>query len=261
MGSWRYANCGLINFANAATCRRCGLPLQNNPAANRPGQYPANPATGYVANYPPSALPPHTPPQNPSGPQSDYSQTPTYGAQPLYAYQSPYPQTPLMQSGGVWRDHNNTLVMHKQAFLPDRCVKCNAPTNGSYIHRKLSWINPAWYVLVFAGWLVFLIVYLIIRKTAEVDLGLCDRHRTSRRNGIAAGWLIALAGIGAVVLGISSELIGLFFLGLLGFLGGLIYGIYAASLINVSKMDDHYIWIKRVDKGFVGSFPPVGGYY
>lgn len=263
MDSWKCANCGLINFASTATCRRCALPMQNNDTATRPGQPAFNPASqpGLAANYPPPPTPSPMPSRNPNPQQTDYSQTPSYGEQPLYAYQSPYPQTPFIQNGGVWRDQNNVLVMQKQAFLPDRCVKCNAPTDGSYIHRKLSWINPGWYLLVFAGWLIFLIVYLIIRKTAEVDLGLCEKHRAKRRTAILIGWVIAIAGIASIVAAINAELIGLFFLGLLAIIGGLIYGMYAASIINVAKMDDHYIWIKRVDKDFVDSFPPLGSYY
>ncbi len=46
------------------------------------------------------------------------------------------------QPSGVWR-RGNTLIMHKDAPLPDRCIKCNIATNGSYIRRRLSWHHPA----------------------------------------------------------------------------------------------------------------------
>jgi hypothetical protein len=252
MVSWKCVNCGLVNYVNAATCRRCALPVQNNYLVSSPNPLPVPPPqTAFAPGYPQSSAP--LPMPNPQ--QENYSRTPAYGEQPLYAYQSPYSHPPLNQTGGVWRDHNNLLVIHKNAFLPDRCVKCNAPTNGAYLHRKLSWINPAWYLLVFAGWLIFLIVYLIIRKTAEVDLGLCDTHRTKRRTEIVIGWFITLAGVVSMVLGLSSDILGLFFLGLLAIIGSIIYVSYAASLITVSRMDDHYVWIKRVNKDFVDSFP------
>jgi hypothetical protein len=202
--------------------------------------------------------------QNPSQPyadyaQTDYSQAPSYGAPSMGAYQSSYPGGYGGQGAGVWRE-GDKLVMHKQAVLPDRCVKCNAPTNNEYLHRKLTWLHPAWLLLILASWLIYLIVYLVIRKKAEVDLGLCEQHRANRRAAITVGWVTALLGIGCFILAISSDTPGFIFLGILLFLFGLIFGSYAANVVSVTKMDDNYIWIKRVHRDYLANFPTTGGF-
>jgi hypothetical protein len=186
--------------------------------------------------------------------QTDYSRMPAYGAPAMGGYQPFY----TGQSSGVWRE-GDKLVMHKQAFLPDRCVKCNAPTNNEYLTRKLSWLHPAWLLLILASWLIYLIVYLAIRKKADVALGLCEQHRNNRKNAIAIGWVSALLGIGCFVLAIANEQFGFVFLGILLFLFGVIFGSFAASVVSVSKMDDNYIWMKRVSKDYLANFPTSGG--
>jgi hypothetical protein len=116
----------------------------------------------------------------------------------LNPYAAPQFGGPLPHSaeanGGVWRD-GIVLVMHKQAVLPDRCVKCNESVNGLRLKRKLSWHHPALYLMIFfPGLLFYAIVALIVRKTARIDVGICERHRSRRRIGIAVAWLIALLG-------------------------------------------------------------------
>ena len=59
---------------------------------------------------------------------------------------------------GVWRD-GDILVMHKEAVLPDRCIKCNAPCNGYRLKRNLSWHRPAWFLLIFISLWIYLIVF------------------------------------------------------------------------------------------------------
>ena len=56
-----------------------------------------------------------------------------------------YVMPPPPSFGGVWRDQS-TLVMTKDATLPDYCVKCDAPANGFRLKRNLSWHEPALYL-------------------------------------------------------------------------------------------------------------------
>jgi hypothetical protein len=53
------------------------------------------------------------------------------------------PDAEIVQAtGGTWRE-GKTLVMWKEAVLPDRCIRCNAPANGRRLIRKLNWHEPA----------------------------------------------------------------------------------------------------------------------
>jgi hypothetical protein len=224
----------------------------------QPANGVAQPAAPYANPMPPAAGYPQNPGYHvPS--QPDYSQAPSYGAPSAGSYQPSLQMMNNWNQAGVWRE-GDKLVMHRRAALPDRCIKCNVPTNGSYLHRKLSWIHPLWGLLILASWIIYLVIYYALRKTAEVDLGLCEEHRASRRTGITVGWLMVALGIGAFVFAIVGEALAFLFIGILLLLGGLIWASYAAAVISVTKMDDQYIWMKRVNKDYLAGFPPAGGY-
>jgi len=46
---------------------------------------------------------------------------------------------------GVWRS-GSLLVMHRNARLPDRCVKTNSAENVRRLKRNLSWHHPGLYL-------------------------------------------------------------------------------------------------------------------
>jgi len=64
-----------------------------------------------------------------------------------------YVLPPPPSMAGVWRD-NKTLVMTKDALLPDQCVKCNAPAHGFKLKRKLTWHHPALYLIILVAWII-----------------------------------------------------------------------------------------------------------
>lgn len=74
-----------------------------------------------------------------------------------------------------------------------------APANGQRLKRSLSWHHPALFLVVLAGLLVYVIVALIVRQTAKIEVGICDTHRRRRLVAIAAGWLVFLSGVGIFI--------------------------------------------------------------
>lgn len=95
----------------------------------------------------------------------------------------------------MWRS-GKKLVVPKGMTLPDRCVKCNAPTEGPGLVRNLLW-HPAWiYLLLFFNLLVYLVVAMVVGKRAKVTIGLCNPHRRKRRNAIIAFWSIFAGSLG-----------------------------------------------------------------
>jgi quinol-cytochrome oxidoreductase complex cytochrome b subunit len=160
---------------------------------------------------------------------------------------------------GVW-SYGPILVMTKTAELPDFCLKCNQPTGGWKIKRKLTWHNPYWYLLILFNLLIYAIVAVIVRQTAKVNIPLCERHRRRRRWAIAWGWLLALAGIGAIVWGASrpeTELSGLLvMIGIVAILVGLVGGIVGSQVASVDKIDKRYVWLKKVPVGLLAKLPP-----
>jgi hypothetical protein len=150
----------------------------------------------------------------------------------------------------IWR-HGSTVVVPKEAVLPDRCVKCNAPTSFK-LYRKLYWHPSGYYFLLFVNVLVYLIVAILIRKKAAAHVGLCDRHRALRMAGFWVGWGGALLTLGSCTAGVATDQEGLLLLGFLGFFPAILTGALWARVVVPYKIDDHYAWL-RVGKPFLES--------
>jgi hypothetical protein len=129
--SLKCAQCGLVNFATDTSCKRCGQPLAQNAGVASSSPQGIVLEDGYVLPPPPSVG---------------------------------------MPGSGVWRDQSK-MVVSKGALLADRCVKCNAPATGPRLKKKLSWHHPAIFILIFVALLIYLIVAMILRKTAVLELG------------------------------------------------------------------------------------------
>src|SRR5689334_10194557 len=155
MASRTCPTCGLAVPADSRFCRNCGTSLAASTGAV---DAPAPP--------PPYDLP-----------QPGYGAPPAAGMSPLPAYGGPpaINASASWSSDGVWRQ-NDGLVMHRAATLPDRCIKCNRPANGRVLTKRFAWHHPAWYLLIFAGLLIYAIAALIVRKQVVLHLPLCDEH-------------------------------------------------------------------------------------
>ncbi|MBL8889055.1 MAG: hypothetical protein JNL67_03695 [Planctomycetaceae bacterium] len=186
-------------------------------------------------------------------------QTPVATPPPFPAYAGP-PVAGL--DGGLWRE-GNLLVMDKRATLPPRCVKSNVPTNRT-LKRSLSWHHPAVFITILAGLLIYVIIALIVRKTATIHIGLSDDWFAKRRLTIAVSWMIVLAGIALFVAGISladrsNNLIFLVPVSLLVFFGGAIYGLIGSRMVAPTKITDTHVWLKGVHPDYLAQFPDVRG--
>lgn len=155
--------------------------------------------------------------------------------------------------GEVWHK-KSTLVFTKDAGLPYRCVKCNAPAD-SWLKRKLSWHHPALYFLIFAGLLVYVIIAAILSKRATVDIGLCADHRTKRLQGIILGLLLFVGGIFAAIIGFASDYIAVWIIGIVLIPVGLVWMIVAARVVAVKKIDDRFVWLNGINRDYLAALP------
>jgi hypothetical protein len=160
--------------------------------------------------------------------------------------------------GGVWKD-GSTLVMGKDAVLPPFCVKCNRVVGKPDFKRNLRWHHPALYLLLLPGWLIYLIVAMIIRKRATVYLGLCPDHISQRRIAIAVCWALVLLGLVGIIGGVAYETFEMIGVGGLIITGAAIFSTYGVQPVRVQKMDDHFIWLKRINKDYLARLPELPG--
>lgn len=218
MSALKCPQCGLVNFATANQCKRCGILFaQNISAVTSSNQQGFVLEDGYVLPPPPSVG---------------------------------------MPGVGIWRD-GVTLVMSKDAPLPDRCVKCNAITTGR-LKRKLAWHHPALYLLLLVAWLIYLIIAMFVRRRATVELGLCDEHRAKRRTYIWITWLLALAGLGGFLLAIIANDGTPALIGVVLLLAAIIFGVVATRVVYPSKIDDRFVWLKGVNADYLNQLRPWG---
>lgn len=162
-------------------------------------------------------------------------------------------------SEGLWCQ-GNLLVMNKYAPLPDRCVKSNEPASGR-LKRNLSWHHPAVYAAILAHLFIYIILALVMRKTATIYIGLSDEWFARRRRTILISWIsvllsFVLIGVGFANVDTGNNLVWLILVGFVLFFGGLIYGLIAARMVSAKRIDDTYVWLKGVHPDFLAKLPP-----
>jgi hypothetical protein len=158
-------------------------------------------------------------------------------------------------SSAVWRD-GKKVVARDGARFPARCVKCNGPAAEPPLKRKLYWHNPLIYLLVFLHFLIYIIVAVIVRKRASVELYLCPEHLKRRKYFILATWLAVVIGLGVGIWGIAIHSLPL---GAAGFLlliiGAPVIGILGAQPARTVRIKNKTVWMAGAGKDFVASLP------
>jgi hypothetical protein len=144
--------------------------------------------------------------------------------------------------------------MTKQAPLPQRCVKCNAPTQHT-LKRNLRWHHPALYILVVVGVLFYAIFSMVLSKTATINVGLCETHTAARRRDILITWLGVLLSFAVFYFGVAGEAMGLVFAAVALLLGAIIYGSVKTRVVAPQKIDDHYVWLTGLNANYLEQFP------
>lgn len=165
----------------------------------------------------------------------------------------------LVNERTMWRD-GPTLVVPREAVLPNRCVKCNAPAERRLI-RRLYWHHPAFYLLILVSIWIYIIVALLVRKKAVIDVGLCARHHAQRRRSILICWVILLMCIAGFIAStqLHRDYSWLFWSCLFVFVGDLIYAAVIQRLIVPKCIDNEYAWLRKIHPDFLAEFPLLTG--
>ena len=127
-----------------------------------------NPPNRPADGFPPAALPVGEPPMPPPVPPMSSDEA----TQLRYATENSQP---------IRVEGKKIIVLKTLMFPTQRCIKCNEPSDGKPLKRNLVWHHPAFYLLIFAGVVVYAIVAIIVRKKATMQIGLCPIHRRNRR--------------------------------------------------------------------------------
>jgi peptidoglycan/LPS O-acetylase OafA/YrhL len=160
----------------------------------------------------------------------------------------------------VWCDGGKTVVMLHGASLPHRCIKCNEPAQEPTKSRTLYWIHPALFLLLFVGgWLILLIVYYVVRKRAEVNPGLCERHKKRRTMALGIGWTLSIFGLFMIFAAIGGDTPGPALVGALLLLVAIIVGMSMGRLVYARKVTKDEIRLGGFGKEYLDSLPGYPG--
>jgi len=209
--------CGLMQ-SQQPRCKRCGNPLESRSAPETP-----------------------VPPDNPDNPYAPPVSSP-------HDLATPDASVEIVRDGEV-------LIARDGTAFPDRCVRCNEPTDGFRFWKTFSWHLPAWYALALLSIFIYVVVALVVRKKASFELALCPRHRSRRQWGFAIGFGLPI--VAFMMMMATEENLLAFWAFLLALLVGAVVGIVGTRVLTCKKIDDGYAYLKGAHPQFLASFPAL----
>ena len=154
----------------------------------------------------------------------------------------------------VWRDEK-VVIVARDAELPNRCVKCNEAAEEPTKTRKLYWHHTGVYLTFLISPIVYIIVALIVRKTAHLSPGLCARHKRRRSLGLLIGWggfLLCFLGMSFAYGSDNPDLGALL---LLATFACIVAGIILSRIVYPRRIDDRYVHLRGCGEPFLAELP------
>jgi hypothetical protein len=151
------------------------------------------------------------------------------------------------------RREGDLLVIPRLCMLPPRCIKCNAPMDGTYLDRKLYWHSAGWYFLIFFNIIIYAAVAAMVRKTATVQYGLCAEHRSARRRDIAIIVALMLGSPAIAIAAAAMDVPVFLLLWLVGWLAAAVYAVLRTNVLRPQRIDDVTAWVKGASPAFLAS--------
>ena len=167
----------------------------------------------------------------------------------------------MAAAGGIFRQ-GDVLVVHKNAELPNRCIKSNEPATRR-LKRQLYWHHPLLYLLILANLLIYVIVAMIVRKKAKLYVGLSEKYHRRRINNMMMAWAWAFGGIALFIVGVSqagpqgSILAFGMLLGPIMLITGALWGLYGCRVVYPKLIDNEYVWLKGVCPQFLAEYEEI----
>ena len=163
---------------------------------------------------------------------------------------------PLATTGGTAWSSGQSVVVPLGGPLPARCVRCNRAPDGKLIKRTLYWHQPWLYVLLISP-LIYVIVALLVRKTAKIEIPLCARDRSRWQTTIAISAIGAVVALVAFFVAVAYEQYFLSLVAGIGFVTALVLGISRSQLLTAHKIDQDYIWLRGASAGYRRMLPEM----
>jgi hypothetical protein len=172
------------------------------------------------------------------------------------------------------RDGDKIMVPRHNPRLPLRCVKTNLPVHEAQAaERSLYWCTAfvAFGLILSAPGL--LILYLILRKRADVGIPLSEEGRKMVRNNILIATGVFVAGLMLLFVPAFAAVRLLLFvpitqtsvlstagscsmiLGVLAMVGGFIFALRKGAPLRITGITDNYVWLDGGSPQYLASLP------
>lgn len=163
--------------------------------------------------------------------------------------------SPSGASGAFWRA-GPLLVTGLDVTLPPRCVKCNAPLAEPLKRKRFYWHHPAVFALLLLNLLLYALVALLVRKRAEVGLGLCEAHARKRTMGILVGVGGTVLSLGLMFVGAAQNVPLLALAAIAGVVASIVAGAVMARTLLPTRIDRTGAQFKGCGEAFLAELPP-----
>jgi len=149
------------------------------------------------------------------------------------------------------------LILQRISTLPNRCVKCNEDVDHRRKRIKLTYVLPWAYLGLLGGVLPFVILAVVLRRTAVIELPVCSRHRATPWIHGSVGMVIIAAGVLAIPIGITQTSTGIGLAGVAGIFFGLGYIAILTPLVRPSRIEKAYVIVRGCHPKFLDHFPEL----
>lgn len=143
------------------------------------------------------------------------------------------------------------IVGPSPIVLPEVCVRCGEDAEaGKRLKRTLTWAPPIILILLLLGPLLLLIVSLVVQKKVKVEYSLCETCARSRWSKVVAVWILIVIMLICFLLAASLESVILAIVGILLFIGALIFAVLSSALITAKKYQDPVFYLGGAKPAF-----------
>jgi hypothetical protein len=159
------------------------------------------------------------------------------------------------------RRRGKLVLVPTEVPLPERCVKCNGPGDGSRLTPRLFYYH--WglmlvvVVLLLVLWPVALIVALLGRKSATVAFSLCEQHQRRRQVYAAAALSFLTSSVIVAWIGFTTPAIDhdvTIGLGIVAFLIGVLIAAARGQPLRIAQIKDDVLHLRGAGPDFCASF-------
>jgi hypothetical protein len=136
------------------------------------------------------------------------------------------------------RVSGSSVIVPKTFEFPQVCLFTGATENLVKVRKQLAWHHPAVFLAILPGLLIYVILALILRKTATIEFYMSRQERTRRRWWHLANWGVFLMTFVSLIAAGGYEINWAIYLAPVFFVATFVIYLLKVRLLYAKKIDD-----------------------